>query len=224
VKPLYLSVELSAAADDLQAGVAVQSDSRLPDYVFDAAGADVNARQAIATLLDEYNRANAMNLLGLLAARRLLNGDALDVGALKPGDATACEFATGTASLPAMHELSPALQALVRELDQFGRTDASDAVGSLYRHLGHWPGFLALVYASLREAHRSGCLRAKHERALARGRALVGSSLPLSRAYHRVPLETESKDKAMAGLVTFTDLMIARMMVMGSTMRALVGG
>ena len=223
VKPLYLSTNLGVAADELRAGIAVPCDVPLPDYVFDAAGLDAMARRAIATLLDEYNRANALNLLGLLAARRLLDGDTLDLSALTPEAATARQVAQETVPLPAMHELSPALQTLVRELDRFGRVDGNDAVGSLYRHLCHWPGFMALVYASLRDAQHAGRLRAEHERTLARAHAWVAEALPLTRARQSVPLDTGSKDQAIAGLTIFTELMIARMTVMGTQMHALIG-
>jgi hypothetical protein len=228
VKPLYVSAELRGAARALQAGVAVSPTLRLPVHVFDAAGVDAEARRAIATLLDEYNRANALNLLGLLATQRLLNGDVLDPGALKQeelctrGAATA-PTAAQPVPLPAMHALSPAMQTLVRDLDQFARTEASDAVGSLYRHLGHWPGFLALVYATLRDDERAGRLRAEHERTLDHARALVTARLPLTGARRDVPIDARSRERAITALATFTDLMIARMLVMGATMRALIG-
>jgi hypothetical protein len=108
--------------------------------------------------------------------------------------------------------------ALVRELDQIGRLGSSEAVASLYRHLAHWPGFLAVAYTALAPLHRSGELAETQQEVSAFGRAqcasLVNPNLPV--------LAPDAKSAALRGLDQFTGLMIGRMVVMGKAMRALL--
>lgn len=231
VKPLHGTDALVTAAVTLRAAVRIPAGvgqpAFVPTFVFDAAGVTAPDRVAIGHLIGDYNTANALNLLGLLAAQSVLAG--------QPGGAAASSASPGrlgrlgaiTVSpsptpprLPALAELPPALRALVLDLDTFGRLAPTDAVASLYRHLAHWPSFLAIVHAALAPSHRSGTLRAEHERVRDRAEHLVDRLLPL---VHRPgPPPPDSAAAAARSLDSFTRHMIARMVTMGEIMLALL--
>lgn len=223
VKPLHATPALRQAAETLRTGVIIPVDSRQPAEVFDAVRVMPDDREVIGTMLCDYGTGNSLNLLSLLLVQALLAGET-------PGgqvvEDSGVQERSGRAlqtlpPLPGLAELSPSLRKLVLALDQFGRLAATDAVASLYRHLAHWPGFLAVTHAALSDAHRNGSLRAEHRRTLSHAKALVHSRLlPLA----RVPLPPPQAGRAavQAGIEIFTGQMIARMVVMGEIMLALL--
>jgi len=224
VKPLYLSGELDRLSAGTSALVALPSLEPLPDFVWDSAAIDRDARAVIIALIESYNRANGVNFLALLTAVSVLR-DGLPANAgNKPALPRADQHRASTPALPplpGLSELPPHLLALVRELDQFGRLGPSEAIASLYRHLAHWPAFLSIAYTALESLHRSGELAKAQEGVIAFGRrqsaelaSLVKADLPA--------LSPESKSAVLRALDEFTRLMIGRMIVMGKAMRSLL--
>ncbi|HYZ64648.1 MAG TPA: halocarboxylic acid dehydrogenase DehI family protein, partial [Acetobacteraceae bacterium] len=139
VKPLQASAELREAADALRASVQAPGGLKQPACVYDAVGVTSADRVVIGTMLRDYNAANAANLLSLLVAQSVLAGHHGQGRApAVPASREPCARMAGP-RLPGLDELSPATLALVLELDTFGRFAATQAVASLYRHLGHWP-------------------------------------------------------------------------------------
>jgi len=155
VKPLYESNELVRATETLRAAVRVPEGITQPDCVFGAVGVTASDRVVIGAMLRDYTTANASNLLCLLVAQSVL------AGALPGSPVAASGLAPGPRKtglvlpqLPGLHELSPEIRSLVLELDEFGRFAPTEASASLYRHLTHWPGFLAVAHAALSAPHR----------------------------------------------------------------------
>jgi hypothetical protein len=225
VKPLYVSGELDRRAADTSALVSFPALAPLPDFVWDSVGITSEDRQVIAKLIESYNHANGVNFLALLVATSVLR-DGLpprcdtDVVTHASGDHNHMP-AAAVPPLPGLSELSPPVLALVRRLDELGRLDASDAIASLYRHLAHWPVFLAIAYTALEPLHRTSQLRRTQHRVIAFGHQqcttladLVGRDLP--------EIAPEAKAAALRALDEFTRLMIGRMIVMGRAMRTLL--
>jgi hypothetical protein len=197
----------------------------LDDFVCDSAGIREPARAVIGPLIDAYNRANATNFLALLAARAVLAGEA-EVGGARPeppsmaSPAVAKQGGEGPRLL-GLDEFDPSLLALVEDLDRFGRTEASGAIASLYRHLAHWPAFLALAHTALLPRHLDGALRAEQQRTLDRGHAMAAD---LAR-FLRVPdvdLDGAAREQVFTAMDHFTRLMIGRMVVMGEALAHLL--
>jgi hypothetical protein len=124
-------------------------------------------------------------------------------------------------ALPQFSELDGHLHQLVASLDDFGRIAPSNAVASLYCHLSHWPSFLAIVHTALSPLHESGALRSEQERVLRKGRDLATARLLPLTSCEELPAEP-SRSRASAAIESFTGLMIARMLVMGTAMLELL--
>ena len=222
-KPLYVSGELDRLSSEAAALVSLPSLVPLPDHVWECAAIDRDARRTIAALIDSYNHANGVNFLALLTAVSTLR-DGLPA-ASGVSQATAARRHSPPTSklppLPGLSELPPHLLELVRGLDQLGRLESSEAVASLYRHLAHWPGFLAVAYTALAPLHRSRELAEAQREVSAFGRAQCASLVRLVNPDLPV-LAPDAKSAALRGLDQFTGLMIGRMVVMGKAMRALL--
>lgn len=226
-KPLYISPDLEKAAIELRAGLSLPGIEPLSDTVLNCVGVDQMHRATIASLIDDYNHANANNFLALLAARAVLAGESL------PGAAAAtshtCQAFSRSPGRPShvvphllgLSELPPTVLSLVMELDTFARIRPNDAVASLYRHLAHWPPFLALAHTALLPHHRAGALATEQERMIMRGRTLAGKLTPLL-ASPAQPLKAEARQRVLAALEEFTQVMIGRMIVMGGALLALL--
>jgi hypothetical protein len=221
VKPLYASQDLAAAAADLRGMVRLPDLEPVPGHAWDAAGLEAEARTTILGLVAKYNHANSLNFLAMLVARSVLRGE----GEGQDAPASAAVPAAPappepTPRLLAMSELSPPVLRLVQDLDGFGRLGDNEAIASLYRHLAHWPPYLAMARTALLPLHRSGFLAAEQRRLIEAGQRHAAG---LVRHAARVPpLETEATGRALPVIEAFTRLMIGRMIVMGTALQTLV--
>jgi len=216
---------LDDAAQELCGGIELPC-LPLDGFVYDTVGVDAEARTVIAGLIAGYNRANALNFLALSVACRVLRGEhqthAVAPPSTIPSMAGSNVVAPAEIPLLGINELPPALHALVLDFDSFGRIASSTAVASLYRHLGHWPGFLALTHTALLPLHRDGSLQIQHEQLTDRSRALVALRLePLVQTIPPLPGAAEC-DRILKALDEFTRLMIGRMTMMGTALLALL--
>jgi hypothetical protein len=220
-KPLYVSGELDRISTETAARLVFPSLSRLPDFIWESAAISGKDRLTIAALIESYNHANGVNFLALTIAVSVLRDGLPATTAKSPATSRLHSSSPPLPPLPGLSDLPPHVLALVRQLDQFGRLGQSDAVASLYRHLAHWPAFLALAYTALEPLHGRGELAKAQEGVIASSRdpcaglaRLVNPDLPA--------LSPESKDAVLRALDEFTRLMIGRMIVMGKAMRTLL--
>jgi hypothetical protein len=222
VKPLYESDELVRATETLRAAVRVPDYITQPDCVFGAVGVTAADRVVIGAMLRDYTAANASNLLCLLVAQSVLAGEAPSspVPAAVSGPRPP-KTGLGLPKLPGLDELSPEIRSLVLELDKFGRFAPTDASASLYRHLAHWPGFLAVAHAALSVPHRDGRLRSEHAKMRDRAQKLASDQF-LPRAAGPPPPVCANTQVVRSSMELFTGDMIARMTVMGELMLAIL--
>lgn len=224
VKPLYVSGELDPLSSAASTQVSLPSLAPLPDFVWENAAIDGSARHTITALIESYNHANGVNFLALLTAVSVLR-DGLPSATVdvRPEAHSKRHSAPvpNLPSLPGLSELPPHVLALVRQLDQFGRLGSNDAVASLYRHLAHWPPFLAVAYTALEPVHRNRELARAQEDVIARGRAQCAD---LARLANPVlpALALDARSAVLRAADEFTRLMIGRMIVMGKALRSLI--
>ncbi len=223
-RPLHATPALGGAAAALRHGLALPAGLEQPAAAFETVGVTAADRRTIRAMLRDYGAANAANLLCLLLVQALLAGEAAD-GAAPPAPppppAGRRAPAVALPPLPGLDALSPAVRALVLDLDGFGRLAPTDAVASLYRHLAHWPGFLAVARAALSVPQHAGTLAALHERTGLRADALMRRHL-LPGATSPAPVPEAGRAQAQAAIRSFTGQMIARMVAMGEAMLALL--
>ena len=225
VRPLYLSDELDTRGADLRAAATVPGVEPLPTALWDCAGFGAEARGEVGRLIDDYNRANSVNFLALSTASVVMRGDVAPGPARRDVAAVLVPRAVPEARpLPSLSDLEPAARALVGRLDGLGRLGESAAIASLYRHLAHWPVFMAIAYAALLPHHRSGVLQTAQQTLVVEGRGIASEELIPLLASDSFSLAQEAKASAIAAVEDFTNLMIGRMTVMGTALRSLLPG
>lgn len=220
-KPIYASGELIDAAETLRKEIVIPDGICQPACVFDVVGVTATDRVMIGQMLRDYSVGNAANLLCLLVTQSILEGRRSDTTASPRSTPARKSAEVDLPGLPGLNELSPEVRALVVALDGFGRFAPTDAVASLYRHLAHWPGFLAIVHAALSVPHHDGRLLAEHGKTRDRARTLAADRL-LPLAHVSTPPDSAHRDVAHTSLRAFTEHMIARMLTMGETILALM--
>ncbi|WP_207482186.1 hypothetical protein [Arenibaculum pallidiluteum] len=225
VRPLYRGAELPEAASVIRDGIDVGGIGDLPPFLFDAVGIGAAERCRIDALIASYNHVNGLALVALMAARAALSGrDGISGpegrGAERislRGSADWVDFPR----LPGLDELPAHVHALVLGLDGYGRVGDTPVVASLYRHLAHWPGFLALAWLALRPAQEDGRLAAGVRMAVD-GARRAGRELPHGIGPPGVRLDIDTHNSVEAGLTEFTERAIGRMVVMGACLRRLI--
>lgn len=155
VRPLYVSGQVANAAAHLRQSLVLPSQPAWPPAVLEAAGLDSDARAGIGQVLASYDRSNAMNLVALAALRAKANGeaDATPVPIVDPG-------ADIEGELPVLRPITAmptATADLVHLLNAMGDPDQR-ILASMYRHLSHWPAFLALVWTRMAPLNADGSI------------------------------------------------------------------
>lgn len=221
VEPLYRS---GAAAHE---GITLLRALPLPDAPgwsrdeLRAAAVDAVAERTVVRVLDSYNRSNAMNLVALTAlALRLQDGRAASPGS---GRAAALveEGSPVGGNLPPLlmpDGMAPVVAELVTRLDRLGETDEGRIPASMYRHLAHWPGFLALAVGRLAPLHDDGRLAVL----IAATRELAGSAAARTAGALPVPgppPPSPIRAAVPAALTAFTGTVIAKMVPICALLR-----
>lgn len=219
LRPIYASPTLETVAQELRGAIAPGCEP-LDAFVYDTVGVGAQDRQAIRSVISDYNQANSMNFLALSVARQVLRGGLRNLAGAE--SAAAVRRPAAKPVLPrllGLNELSPSLHTLVRELDKLGRVTPNPAIASLYRHLGHWPNYLALAYTVLLPLHRTGFLWDEQERLKGRSHDLVAEKLaPLLQDVPPLPQGADN-ESILAGVES---VITGRMTVMGTALLALL--
>ena len=151
VKPVYVSGRVAMEAQRLKAGLSMPGLPAWPRTVLRCAGIDAAGEASIRRILASYNRSNAMNLVALSALVRRIDGAPTDTR-IAPAPLEQSQEAAIDGALPkllTLDEVAADTADLVRRINLLGDRDQGRILASMYRHLAHWPGFLALSYAHL---------------------------------------------------------------------------
>lgn len=156
VRPVYVDGSAAALASVFRRELELPALPAMPREALRAAGIDDAAEAGIAAVLASYDRSNATNLIALSALLRRLDGEAGGSGPIAAVPEPPLDEALPL--LLTADEMAPATAALVRRLNLIGERDQGRIVASMYRHLAHWPGFLALAWAMLAPLDADGRL------------------------------------------------------------------
>lgn len=160
VKPVYVSGQVATAAGALRETLPLPVLPRWPRAALLAAGVDLDG---VGAVLASYDRSNAMNQVALTAALLKLDGVSPDAAVVARPDGGG--IAAPLPTLLALDAMAPATAELVRAIDRLGERQGV-ILASMYRHLAHWPGFLAMAWTLIAPLAADGRL----ERIIAEGR------------------------------------------------------
>jgi hypothetical protein len=192
----------------------------MPREALAVLGVDEAGLEEMRTVLQAYNRANPENLLSVLCLSRLAGG-ARATHALSESSA-ALSTPSSTAiwqppvaptSLPPMAALASLPPELARLLDLVADPDAAGRprlVPSLYRHLAHRPGLLALVVTLLMQRMQDGSIDRSVDALQASMNAAADALAPTMSA------PPAPHPEVLPALQRFGGGVIARMIVVGA--------
>ena len=129
----------------------------------------------IHAILAAYDRTNPMALVALTLLQEAAKPGFTPGPLPKPMAHDAAE-AVPLPPLPDLSALAPSTAALVLRLNTIGAGEAP-ILASMYRHLGYWPGYLALAWAVLAPLDARGIIAAGQAAAREEA-ASLGSLLP----------------------------------------------
>ncbi|HZC97862.1 MAG TPA: hypothetical protein VE267_17365, partial [Bradyrhizobium sp.] len=177
----------------------------------------------IRNVLAAYDRTNAMTLIALSTLLLRLDDEPLTRHAAS-SHSEAPRERPSTIPLPAllsMTDLAPATAELVLTLNRLGTGRGDPILASMYRHLAHWPAYLALAWAMIAPLD-TGSLEQAIADAVAKAReraARVATQL-------YVPAEWVSpaaRATIRSAVEPFTGDVIAKMVVICAVLRATAG-
>jgi len=205
VRPLYRPGRLDIGAEQLRERMDLPATAALPPAVLAAVGLSAIDLAGIERVLASYDHSNTINLLALGAFLRRPGGSSSspDAGPEAP---------LRVEQLPKLltfAEMAPATATLVAQLNLLGERDEGRIVASMWRHLAHWPAFLALSWSVLAPTDSSGALRKAIAGNLRKARPLQEA---LARDLGRAAApEPEVKAAALLAVGKFTEHPIGKM-------------
>ena len=217
VKPLYETGAIASEAAALRSGITISPGRGLSSDAINVIGLSPDDTARIIMVLDSYERSNAMNLLSLSALYARLDGrqnvDATRVGQSNPGKAVEGQMP----KLLSQDEMSADTRQVVLALNEFGARTA--IMPSMYRHLAHWPGFLALLHVYLATIDADGRLEAMMQQILSDA-AAKAEHLGGALAEPETELSADSEARVRQALENFIDGPLVKMVAIVACIRA----
>jgi hypothetical protein len=217
VRALYVDGTIEREAAALRASIELTGVAPLPTTALAAACLNKQDLEQIRAILAAYNRTNAMALIALSAARRKIAGIVGEAPGVVARDAPSPVEFQPRIQLPVLldlDDLSPELAMLVVKMNSLGAPDAS-IMASMYRHLAHWPAYLALAWAIIAPLDADNRLDRAIKDTRARAYASAGTIIPCLQT-PALNLEPDIRANISRTLDRFTGDLIPRMVVIGA--------
>lgn len=231
VRPLYAGDKLTKMADQLMADIAIPTLPRLTRPALQAVGVDTAGERTIARILKAYNRSNPMNLMALTTLLVYLEDN---VGGKTLSDTATDPLALHQDTPPVPEALPPLLSlaemdqataALVRSLNALSPQGEARTMPSMYRHLAHWPGYLALALTLLQPLHVNGSLQTAIEHAAGKAAALARDLVTALRTDVTPPAPIGNVQHELASALRyFSANLIVEMLPVGKWLYAALAG
>ena len=225
VKPVYVDGTIEREAAGLRARITLPDLPVFPAAALAALGLSERDVEQIRAVLAAYDRTNAMALIALSAVdcKIAVTGSEHDSVVAERTEAPASSQAKLILpSLLSLAEMSPETAELVVTINRLGAQDDAPILASMYRHLAHWPPYLALAWAMIAPLHSDTRLDDLILDVLAKAR---GSG---RRVVARLPTPSLTLAHAVRADVShaldcFTSDLIPRMVVIGALLRRATG-
>jgi hypothetical protein len=165
IGPAWRSGALQETAWDVARRSPLEPLAPIPREALDVLGVDGAGLEEVHAVLRAYNRANPVNLLSVLCLSRLAAGAAASpaLPALAPRPWQPPAVSPPLVPMAELATLPPALARLLDLVADPGGAGRPRLVPSLYRHLLHRPGLLALVVTLLQPRLRDGSITRSSE-------------------------------------------------------------
>ena len=223
IRPLYVNGTVGREATALRAALSLPELRPWPTAALMSAGLQHGDIAEIRTVLAAYDRTNAMALIAFLAVQFRLERVSLPVEAVVSAPIPVPAESERELPLPpllALTDMSPSTAELVLAINGLGAIHREPILASMYRHLAHWPAYLALVWTVLAPVKFDQRLDRAIEDAIAqaRGRArCLAAQLPTP-----LPAIRPVTARAVARAIDrFTGDVIAKMVVICTLLRRL---
>jgi hypothetical protein len=121
-----------------------------PAAALAAAGLTEGDLEQIRAVLAAYDRTNAMALIALSAVNCKIAGTPGEANSAIVGRTEVLASSQAELKLPpllSLAEMSPETAKLVMTMNRLGAQRDDSILASMYRHLAHWPPYLALAWA-----------------------------------------------------------------------------
>ena len=215
LKPAYESGAVAAHARALRDGLAIPLLPGLSAAGLRAAGLSGGDLAHIDMIQSAYERSNAMNMVALCAVAARLDGETASAADIAPAPAEA-PLVGEMPALLALEAMPAALAQLVQDLNRVG--DRDEVLASMYRHLAHWPAYLALIHVLLAPLAAAGALEPLIREIIAdghrRGALLAGGLAEPAEA-----LSGDVLNDLRAAIEIFTDGPIGKMIAIVPLLR-----
>jgi len=150
-KPLHLTSQPAAALARIVDRAALPVPEPLVPGQLACAGVPSSQVPAARAIIDAYNRSNGMNMVALTALIAAPSGKPPD-GPVAPPPAPW----PALRPLLAQADIDEDTWALLHQINRFGAAADDGGLATLWRHLAHWPGLLALIHAGLAPLQHDG--------------------------------------------------------------------
>jgi hypothetical protein len=225
VKPVYLDGTINREAAALRASIALPDLPVFPAAALAAVGLSERDVEQIRAVLAAYDRTNAMALTALSAVDCKIastDGKHDSVVAERTEASASSQAKLILPSLLGLAEMSPETADLVVTMNRFGAQRDAPMLASMYRHLAHWPPYLALAWAMIAPLDADARLDDAILDVLAKARESG------RRVATRLPTPSLTLPHAVRADVThaldcFTSDLIPRMVVIGALLRRATG-
>lgn len=160
-KPLYETGQPAAALMKLRAQAVLPVPEPLAPGQLSCAGVREEELPVILALIEAYNRSNGMNLMALTGLVVTPSG-APSNAPVPPDPPPWPELPP----LPAPADIPADIWTLLRHINRFGAVPGEEGLATIWRHMAHWPGLLAVIYAGLAPLQRDGTIQRSKQQIL----------------------------------------------------------
>lgn len=206
LKPVYDDGTITAQAAALRADLEIPVLTGLSECVLAAIGLNENDMARIKMIQQSYERSNAMNMIahGALLAR--LNGR-WENASESPPTPFEPPIEGEMPELLTLDRMAPHVAAVVIDLNRIGGRD--EILASMYRHLAHWPAYLALMHTIIAPYAASGHLEPLIQDVVTQGRRRAAQVAP--KLATTIPLNATVDADVHAAIRKFIDEPIGKM-------------
>ncbi len=178
LKPLYVSGAITEAAALLRASLRTDQNLVFSSSTLKSVSLSPNDLRSISVVLNSYERSNSLNLIALNALLAKIDGvdiqerDRLPQVAIDEKSVVHGEMP----ELLALANMEAEVRDLVEELNQIG--GRSDIMPSMYRHLAHWPQYLALLHVLVKTIETESGLESQIVNTIGKARTAAVQLVP----------------------------------------------